>query len=48
MKKIKIKVEFIKDHFTGSGLKKGDVVEVPKVIADGLVKDKFCKLIKDK
>ena len=44
----KVKVKFIKDHFTGSGLKKGDVVEVPKVIADGLVKDEFCKIVKGK
>ena len=42
----KIKVKFIKDHFTGSGLKKGDVREVSPVIADGLVKDGFCELVK--
>jgi len=44
----KVKVKFIKDHFTASELKKGDLVEVPQVIADGLVKDGFCELVKKK
>lgn len=44
----KVKVKFIKDHFTGSGLKKGDIKEFPKVITDGLVKDGFCELVKVK
>ena len=44
----KITVKFIKKHFTGSGLRVGDVVSVPKAVADGLVNDGFCELVKSK
>ena len=44
----KVKVKFLKNHFTGSGLKKGDLIEVPKAVADGLIDGGFCELIKKK